>query len=376
MAFVGDPQADNATQVTYARKSIYKELRERKDIDLVIVLGDLVNDKPELIEPSVASLDSLPCPWFAVPGNHDRDNVKGEFRGISRWKEVLGYQDTTFVMHGIRFILMNDVRTKGRADYEAGLLETQKEWLQEVMDATPSGQQIVFASHIPLTEMHAKDSLEMMFKGKDNVLLVSGHTHQVRRELLTLNGRKVENLVAGATCGSWWRGFKDSIGVPDALMNCGSPRGYFICDFKPAGYSLKFKKVSGDENASATVTEDGRILVNVYGGSIDGHLSARIPGLGRISFRQNYVIAPEVQERIDFNEAMTKEYRKEHKEEYIPMRKLASPHVWEAQVDDPGALKGKKIAVMYDDGTMKFKKRLLLDQSQGNPLPVEIDVQD
>ena len=360
MAFVGDPQVDDATQISYARRSIYKELRERKDIDLVIMLGDLVNDKPELIGPSVASLDSLPCPWFAVPGNHDRDNVKGEFRGISRWKDELGYVDTTFVMHGIRFILMNDVRTIGRADYEAGLLESQKQWLGEVLDTTPDSQQIVFASHIPLTEMHAKDSLEMMFRSKEDVLLVSGHTHQVRRETLILNGRKVENLVAGATCGSWWRGFKDDLGIPDGLMNCGSPRGYFICDFNGHGYRLSFKKVSGDENASAAITEDGRILVNVFGGSIDGKLYARIPGLGRISLKQSPVIAPEVQERIDFNSAMTREYRKEHMEEYIPMRKLASPHVWEAPVVDSGALKGKKIAVTYDDGIMKFRKRLIL----------------
>ena len=360
VAFVGDPQVDDATQISYARRSIYKELRERKDIDLVIMLGDLVNDKPELIGPSVASLDSLPCPWFAVPGNHDRDNIKGEFRGTSRWESELGYVDTTFVMHGIRFILMNDVRTKGRADYEAGLHESQKQWLGTVLDSTPDNQQIVFASHIPLTEMHAKDSLEMMFRSTGNVLLVSGHTHQVRRETLTLNGRKVENLVAGATCGSWWRGFKDELGIPDGLMNCGSPRGYFICDFNEHGHRLSFKKVSGDEIASATVTEDGRILVNVFGGDIDGQLSARIPGMGRISFKQSPVIAPEVQERIDFNDAMTREYRKEHKEEYIPMRKLASPHVWEACVDDSGVLKGKKIAVTYDDGTMKFKKRLIL----------------
>lgn len=358
MAFVGDPQADDATQISYARKSIYKELRERKDIDLVIVLGDLVNDKPELIEPSVASLDSLPCPWLSVPGNHDRDNSKGEFRGISRWSEDVGYVDTTFVMHGIRFILMNDVRTKGRADYEAGLLESQKIWLQDVMDRTPAEQRIVFASHIPLTEMHAKDSLEMMFEGKDNVLLVSGHTHQVRREFLTLNGRRVESLVAGATCGSWWRGFKDEIGVPDGLMNCGSPRGYFICDFKSDGYRLEFKKVSSDETASAHAMEDGSIMINVFGGSIDGQVSVKGIGRGKTSFKRVSAIAPEVQERIDFNSSMTREYRKEHQEEYIPLRKLASPHVWSASVDDSIALKGKKITVIYDDGVMKFKKKI------------------
>ena len=91
VAFVGDPQVDNATQLDYARRSVYRELRERKDLDLVILLGDLVNDKTELLAPTVATLDSLPCPWLAVPGNHDRDRYTkedgpGTFRpGSVKW---------------------------------------------------------------------------------------------------------------------------------------------------------------------------------------------------------------------------------------------------------------------------------------------------
>ena len=36
VAFVGDPQVDNETELTYARLSIYKELRERADVKLSI----------------------------------------------------------------------------------------------------------------------------------------------------------------------------------------------------------------------------------------------------------------------------------------------------------------------------------------------------
>ena len=88
VAFVGDPQVDNATELGYARKSIYKELRERKDLDLVIVLGDLVNDDTSLLNASTASLDSLSCPWLAIPGNHDRNVYraeKGRGRDLVDW---------------------------------------------------------------------------------------------------------------------------------------------------------------------------------------------------------------------------------------------------------------------------------------------------
>ena len=73
MAFIGDPQVDDITELEYARRSIYAELKQRKDLDLIIILGDLVNDKTALIAPSKESLDSLSCPWFAVPGNHEFD---------------------------------------------------------------------------------------------------------------------------------------------------------------------------------------------------------------------------------------------------------------------------------------------------------------
>ena len=76
VAFVGDPQVDNEEELRYAQKSIYKELRERKDLDMVIILGDVVNDNTEWLAPSFESLDSLPCPWICVPGNHDRNYYK------------------------------------------------------------------------------------------------------------------------------------------------------------------------------------------------------------------------------------------------------------------------------------------------------------
>jgi len=137
VAFVGDPQADGMRQLEYCRKTVYKELRERKDLDLVIVLGDLVNDDVSLLEPTKASLDSLPCPWFCVPGNHDRDvypviDGRKRPRDISTYRKVIGYEDTTFVKGGIRFILMNDVRLGGK-EYEGGFRDSQKVWLAEAL---------------------------------------------------------------------------------------------------------------------------------------------------------------------------------------------------------------------------------------------------
>ena len=370
VAFVGDPQVDNATELGYARKSIYKELRERKDLDLVIVLGDLVNDDTSLLNASTASLDSLSCPWLAIPGNHDRNVYKaekGRVRDLVDWKEHIGYIDTSFVAGGVRFILMNDVRSKESRDYEAGFSESQKSWLQQILARTPAEQSTVIATHIPLTEMHAQDSLIELLAGRQRLLLVSAHTHQVRRETLSFKGFEVESLVAGTSCGSWWRGIKDNEGVPDALMNCGSPRCYFIADFKGNDYELSFKQVGDNAQASATLMEDGRLIVNVFGGSEDGRLSIkagrRLSKKARESYVSSAEMAPEVADRIEFNNAMSREYRREHKEEFIPLLKRNSPHVW--VIPDCESLRkkkenGQKISVRYSDAHMSFKARIKL----------------
>lgn len=339
VAFVGDPQVDNEQELTYARKSIYSELRNRKDLDLVVVLGDLVNEKPGLIAPSEASLDSIGCPWVRVNGNHDGPDPK---------------KDTTFVQGGIRFILMDDVRrNKG---YEGGLREDQKVWLKNALSLGPKEEKTVFCTHIPVSECLGRDSLMAMLSVKKDLLLVCGHTHIVQRSMVD---GKVEEVMAGATCGTWWRGVKDKDGIPYALMNCGSPRGYFVADFNPARnewYSLRYKAVLKDKDdmASARISEDGRLTVNVFGGAPWGNLEVK-DGCRWQSMTNVHEVAPEVWEIIRFNMDKNREYRKAHKDEFMPMLRRQSSHIW--AVDDFHCDNGK-VKLRYSDPTMRFKTKI------------------
>lgn len=360
VAFVGDPQVDNDKELAYARASIYKELRSRSDIDLVVILGDLVNDNPSLIAASKASLDSLPCPWICAPGNHDKDVYRGTKRprDLQTFEEVLGYTDTTFVMGGVRFISFDNVRTTGRGGYEGGLSATQKEWLQRALEA--SGEPVVLCAHIPFTECAAKDSLDAIIAPHaDRMLMMVGHTHIVSRGRY---GALCEEVQAGATCGSWWRGVKDAEGIPYALMGCGAPRGYFVADFRPQKknwYSLEYKCVGqpAEEQASATRLGD-KVLVNVYGGSSDGVVQVR-RGSKWITLPRIASIAPEVQEIILQNMEATREYRKAHKEEFIPMLRHPSSHVWLLPEAASGVLKCR-----YRDSSMSFRRTLEIKEGR------------
>ena len=343
VAFVGDPQVDSEEELAYARRTIYRELRGRGDLDLVLVLGDLVNEKPELIAPSEASLDSIGVPWARVNGNHDGPDPA---------------RDTAITLGGVRFILLNDVRRVKRRGYEGGLNERQKSWLDSTVRATPRKMPLVLCAHIPWSEMRGRDSLANILAGREKVLLACAHLHQVYRSILWGG---VEELNAGATCGTWWRGRKDADGIPQALMNCGAPRGYFIADFSPGAgkwYSLSYKAVGRTDEASAFLDGD-RLVVNVYGGSPEGDVSVAAGGR-KYAARHSYEPAPECLEVIGWNHSKTREYRKEHKSEFIPMLKRSSPHIWAVEGFKGAA--GDEITVRYSDRNMKLSARTTVRQ--------------
>ena len=354
VAFVGDPQVDNPVELEYARKSVYKELQERKDLDLVVILGDLVNENVSLIAPSEASLDSITmktgCTWARVNGNHDGP-VPAHGPG----------SDCSFTTHGVRFILMNNVRRLKRGGYEGGFSAKQKTWLDSLMRATDMNTGIVICTHIPISQSKGRDSLSNIIAPHQKVLFVSGHTHCVNRQILE---RGMEEIQAGASCGTWWRGRKDNDGIPYALMNCGAPRGYFTADFKEhrracasssgkGWYSVDYKCIGRSPEERYSITEkDGRLFINVYGGSREGHVYIRQNGRWTEA-PHCYTTAPEVLDVIEENRHMTqehsREYRKAHKDEFIPMRQLPSPHVWviDKTSDAP-------YGIRYQDGRMAF----------------------
>lgn len=383
VALVGDPQVDDPTEMGYARRSVYRELRGRRDLDMCIFLGDLVNDNMSLLPESVGVVDSLPYQCFMVPGNHDRDVYHGpklsmhRQRDLSTWRKAVGYVDTSFVRGNVRFVLMNNVRPSdsGMTDYVGGFTERQKHWLDSVLNmgvgetrgrkpsrvcGTPA--LTILATHIPFSQMKGRDSVLALIPDISRLLFVSGHTHFVSRD------DSIPELIAGAACGSWWRGVRDSDGIPYALQSCGSPRGYFIADIHRDGtYDLSYKCIGrpASEQLSAwAVPNDStgrsyRLYINVFGGSSDGVV--RISGLGRKTYscERSLVAAPEVEQVIRLNASRSRDYRKAHRDEFIPLRRKPSPHLWQTTDLISGPLPAH-VNVIYRDAHMRIRQRVPL----------------
>ena len=437
VALVGDPQVDNPVEMGYARRSIYRDLRSRRDLDLCIFLGDLVNDNMSLLPESLSVIDSLPFQSFMVPGNHDRDVYRGAKssgsmsrpRDLSTWRKLVGYVDTSFVRGNVRFIMMNNVRhaAAGMTDYVGGFTEKQKHWLDSVLvtdvargekmssgsvdrSRKPSRGKVtpaltILATHIPFSQMKGRDSVLALIPEHTRILYVSGHTHFVSRD------DSIPEVIAGATCGSWWRGVKDSDGVPYALQSCGAPRGYFVAEISRDGdYRLRYRcvgmddevsvwgvRVEGeeavrpednivmgkDESEGVTVKEGGgvyRLYINVFGGAPDGVVRVRGGRRWRIVSRGNGVhdgadaqgfsrkkrdlvcerstkTAPEVEQVIEFNASMSRDYRKSHRDEFIPLRRKPSTHLWQTTDFVSGPLP-VYVNVVYRDSHMRFRQRV------------------
>lgn len=432
VALVGDPQVDNPVEMGYARRSIYRDLRGRRDLDLCIFLGDLVNDNMSLLPESLSIIDSLPFQSFMVPGNHDRDVYRGPKssgsmsrpRDLSTWRKLVGYVDTSFVRGNVRFIMMNNVRhaAAGMTDYVGGFTEKQKHWLDSVLvtdvargrkmsrcsvdrSRRPSRGEVtpaltILATHIPFSQMKGRDSVLALIPEHTRMLYVSGHTHFVSRD------DSIPEVIAGATCGSWWRGVKDSDVVPYALQSCGAPRGYFVAEIRRDGdYTLRYKCVGRDDEVSVwgmreegeieaadggSVRAEGddveggggvyRLYINVFGGAPDGvvkvrgtrrwrivsrgdgaHDGANAQGFSRkksdLVCERSSKTAPEVEQVIEFNASMSRDYRKSHRDEFIPLRRKPSTHLWQTTclISSPLPV---YVNVIYRDSHMRFRQRV------------------
>ena len=116
------------------------------------------------------------------------------------------------------------------------------------------------------------------------------------------------------TCGCWWRGTPDEVGLPHAMTQDGVPNGWFIATFdgtrcsvrfqaarRPADYQMNIYAPESVKVAEAAQTE---VLVNVFVGSERSTVEMRFAGgdwvkLERIAREDPYYAALKQAEETD-----------------------------------------------------------------------------
>ena len=105
---IGDIQMGNPQELDYANQTIIPELAGRKDIQLAVWLGDLVNNRLELFEDVREMIRCTEIPSWVLPGNHDRI-TNGHTLQDSLFNCYFGASAYAFNYGNVHFIVLNNV---------------------------------------------------------------------------------------------------------------------------------------------------------------------------------------------------------------------------------------------------------------------------
>lgn len=158
---------------------IMKE-HEKEKLDMVLILGDLSIDDYSFrnLEENYCKkfkeelMDKLPCPVFAIPGNHD--SYPNDL-----WKEVIGTDRQLVIEFGNYVFLMADNFNNSPADSASGskYTPTDVEWLNENLKKY-KGKKFFLCSHMFRTKESETDEFKKLVRETDDIIaLYRGHTH-------------------------------------------------------------------------------------------------------------------------------------------------------------------------------------------------------
>jgi len=265
---IGDPQTKTAQQIDYLRDDIYCDL-VNSDKEFAIVLGDIMDNDLSLYPYYLDVCATSKIPFYHVPGNHDLNfEADSDKHSLDTYSSYFGPPYYSFDYGEVHFVVLDTVKYTGNNSYFGHIGEQQLEWLKNDLQYVPHDQLIVISTHIPLYSNvdnpgkdHVSDrkALFEVLKGRDKVLVLSGHTHTLENVFLSAeNGwegaEPIHVIIGGAACGCWWGGPFDERGLPYALQGDGVPNGYNILYFTGNDYSHLYKPANMDEDFQIRVS--------------------------------------------------------------------------------------------------------------------------
>jgi hypothetical protein len=241
-----DPQVKSLVDVDYYRRDIVEPLHGTHAA-LGLSLGDIVNDDVSLYPALNAVTASLGVPWLHIAGNHDLDaGAASDADTLRTFRATYGPDTVAWEESQAIFIGLDDVVAMPgqKPAYVGGLREDQFAFLEAYLPTVPKDRLLVIGAHIPFFDT-ARPGTEPSFRSADrerlfallrdfpHVLLLSGHTHNQQHVFHGAadgwHGNKpLHEYNVGATCGAFWSGAKDAVGIPDTTMSDGTPNGYAV----------------------------------------------------------------------------------------------------------------------------------------------------
>lgn len=345
---IGDVQIGDQQELEYASRTLFPELLVADSSSINLFLGDQVNNNLAMLSDVKRTIEYLPMKSWTVIGNHDRNVDSVRINQERTYNEVFGSSIYAFNEGNVHFITINNVYGTGIRSYTGHISERQLRFVKNDLRRVSENKQLVICMHIPLAYTDNADALIQLLEGRGNVLVLTGHMHQVDRHIM--NGMRVciHELTVGASCGFWWVGEKDWEGIPTALMQCGTPRNYFVFNFTEKDYSFRFKGIGLDANKQMNIWVAGIDSTDVYVETLKnkrlGEVNATIYGASdstivRCKIDNNEWMVCEKQKELDSNVARLMAWNrlKVYPTKFSrrnPFRNSPSSQVWSIQLPE------------------------------------------
>jgi hypothetical protein len=256
----GDPQPRNLREVGFLAQTVVPDLAGTRAA-FGVSLGDIAFDNLTTHEPLVETFGLIGVPWHNVLGNHDLNyDARDNRHANESFKRVFGPTWFSFNQGPVHFIVLNNIEWTGadpnvpgsKGSYQGRLGERQLEFVANDLKHVPKKRLVVLLMHIPLhrgfdprpsVETTDRQALYRLIEDRPYTVSFAAHTHFLGHVFLGADdgwrgAQPHHHIIAGALCGSWFKGAPDERGVPHGTMADGTPRGYFEVAFDGPRYSM------------------------------------------------------------------------------------------------------------------------------------------
>jgi len=221
---LGDPQVTDDSQVNRfineTLEDIKAELTGISQPVYGIALGDIVNDKDNLLNTMKTRMGSTSMPVFSTIGNHDKF-PSGSLKTNDLFEKVYGPTNYSFNIGDVHFVCLDNVVFADNAsNYALGISPAQITWLEKDLSYVSKDKMLIVYYHIPVrgTNFSTKTQFLNLIKDFKEVHLLCGHTHYAENYIHSVSGKQIYEHVHGATCGAWWRSNINGDGTPNGYM--------------------------------------------------------------------------------------------------------------------------------------------------------------
>ena len=253
----GDPQVRTEIMLDFFDKKVVDDVRSGSEFAFGIGMGDVSDEDLNLMGRYREMTGKIGAPWYNVVGNHDSNyDAKSDSLSTETFVAHFGPADYSFNYANAQVLVLDnllypDPRNPGRKKAPwSGFRQDQRDFIENDLKLVPKDKLVIVAAHVPFIDNWVRTSdirfLFMQLGRFENVLLLTAHLHTTQHIYYGekqgwFGAQPLHEINVGATCGSWYSGFLDENGFPEARMTDGTPQGYVILNVSDKHYSVDYK---------------------------------------------------------------------------------------------------------------------------------------